>query len=107
MADLPPKKRQSFENIVLGCLFVGSGYPDFDAVLSHIKQELSVSESIVFNGKQIKVVFKPMLCIADLIGKSKILKTKQCNGFTVALYAHKEEYITLELTVTRTENLSL
>ena len=81
MADLPPKKRQSFENIVLGCLFVGSGYPDFDAVLSHIEQELSVSESILFNGKQIKVVFKPILFIADLIGKSKVLKMKQCNGF--------------------------
>ena len=81
MADLPPKKRQSFENIVLGCLFVGSSYPDLDAVLSHIEQELSVSESILFNGKQIKVVFKPILFIADLICKSKVLKMKQCNGF--------------------------
>ena len=40
VADLPQKKRQSFENIVLGCLFVGSGYPDFDAVLSQTEKEL-------------------------------------------------------------------
>ena len=30
IADLPPEPRQLFENLVLGALFVGSGYPDYD-----------------------------------------------------------------------------
>ena len=36
IADLPPRKRQAFENIMLGSLFVGSGYPDFDCIFAHI-----------------------------------------------------------------------
>ena len=37
IADLPPKPRQLFKNLVLGALFVGSGYPDFDVFLSIYK----------------------------------------------------------------------
>ena len=40
-ADLPPKKRQAFRNIVLVSLFVGTGYPDFDAILKHVKRVCS------------------------------------------------------------------
>ena len=49
VADLSPKLRQLFKNLVLGALFVGSGYPDFDIVFEHIKRELLVTEKIIFN----------------------------------------------------------
>ena len=44
IADLPPKQRQLFKNLVLGALFVGAGYPDFDVVFEHVQKELSVDE---------------------------------------------------------------
>ena len=81
VADLPPKKRQNFTNIVLGALFVGTGYPDFDVVFEHVRNQLSVTEKIHFNGTDIAVSFEPILLIADLIAKSKVLKMKQCNGY--------------------------
>ena len=81
VADLSPKLRQLFKNLVLGALFVGSGYPDFDIVFEHIKRELSVTEKIIFNGDDLIVTSEPILLVADLIAKSKVLKMKQCNGF--------------------------
>ena len=91
IADLPPRKRQAFENIMLGSVFVGSGYPDFDCIFAHIKKELSVSEYIDFEGQKLAVSFKPILLIADLIAKAKVLKMKQCNVTTVALSVRKGE----------------
>ena len=81
VADLSPKLRQLFKNLVLGALFVGSGSPNFDIVFEHIKRELSVTEKIIFNGDDLIVTFEPILLVADLIAKSKVLKMKQCNGF--------------------------
>ena len=81
VADLPPKKRQLFKNIVLGALFVGTGYPDFDVVFEHVRNQLSVTEKVHFNENDIAVSFEPILLIADLIAKSKVLKMKQCNGY--------------------------
>ena len=45
IADLPPYRRQSFENLVLGALFVGNGSPDFDAFFSHVEKELSKTDT--------------------------------------------------------------
>ena len=42
VADLAPKVRHLFKNLVLGALFVGSGYPDFDIVFEHIKPEFQL-----------------------------------------------------------------
>ena len=81
VAELSPKLRLLFKNLVLGALFVGSGYPDFDIVFEHIKRELSVTEKIIFNGDDLIVTFEHILLVADLIAKSKVLKMKQCNGF--------------------------
>ena len=80
-ADLPPKKRQAFRNIVLVSLFVGTGYPDFDAILKHVKRECAVVETISFNNENIAVSFEPILFVADLLAKSKVLKMKQFNGY--------------------------
>ena len=80
VADLSPKLRQLFKNLVLGALFVGSGYPDIDIVFDHIKQDLSVTEKIIFDGDDLLVTFEPILLVADLIAKSNVLKMKQCNG---------------------------
>ena len=81
IADLPPRKRQAFENIMLGSFFVGSGHPYSDCIFAHIKKELSVIEYIDFEGQKLAVSFKPILLIADLIAKAKALKMKQCNGY--------------------------
>ena len=80
-ADLPPKKRQAFRNIVLVSLFVGTGYPDFDAILKHVKRECAVVETISFKNENIPVSFEPILFVADLLAKSKVLKMKQFNGY--------------------------
>ena len=71
VADLSPKLRKLFKNLVLGALFVGSGYPDFDIVFEHIKRELSATEKIIFNGEDLLVTFEPILLVADLIAKSE------------------------------------
>ena len=80
-ADLPPIKRQLFQNIVLVSLFVGTGYPDFTLILEHIKKQLHSTESYVFNGASITVTFQPILFVADLVAKSKVLQMKQFNGY--------------------------
>ena len=80
-ADLPPIKRQLFQNIVLVSLFVGAGYPDFTLILEHIKKQLHPTESFVFNGTSITVTFQPILFVADLVAKSKVLQMKQFNGY--------------------------
>ena len=81
VADLPQRKRQAFQNIVLACLYVGHGHPDFDIFFNHIEQEFSEPEHILFQGERLCVMFKPILFIADLIEKLKVLKMKRCNGF--------------------------
>ena len=81
IADFPPRKRQAFENTMLGSLFVGSGYPDFDCLFAHIEKELSVIEYIDFEGQKFDVSFKPILLIADLIPKTKVLKMKECKDY--------------------------
>ena len=48
---------------------------------SHVEKELSKTDYFVFSYQEIKLSFKPILYFADLIGKTKVSKTKQCNGF--------------------------
>ena len=107
VSDLPPRKRQAFQNIVLACLYVGHGHPDFDIFFNHIEQEFSETEHILFQGERLCVMLKPILFIADLTGKSKVLKMKRCNGFYgctlctqkgvhyggVHRYPHDEEFV--------------
>ena len=92
VADLSPKLRQLFKNLVLGALLVGSGYPDFDNVFENIKRELSVTEKIIFNGDDLLVTFEPILLVADLIAKSIVLKMKQCNGFYGCTICNQREF---------------
>ena len=40
-----------------------------------------VTEKINFNGDDLFVTFEPILLVADLIAKSKVMKMKHCNGF--------------------------
>ena len=107
VANLPPRKRQAFQNIVLACLYVGHGHPDFDIFFNHIEQEFSEPEHILFQGERLCVMFKPILFITDLNGKSKVLKMKRCSGFYgctlctqkgvhyggVHRYPHDEEFV--------------
>ena len=48
VADLPPKIRQAFENIVLAALFVGQSIPDFDSFFEHIERQLSGSDIVKY-----------------------------------------------------------
>ena len=81
VADLPPKKRQLFQNVVLVSLFVGSGYPDFDLIFNHLKKELETRELITYNNQDLVIGFEPILFISDLVAKSKVLKMEQFNGY--------------------------
>ena len=44
---------QAFRNIVSVSLFVGTGYPNFDAILKHVKREYAVVETICFNNENL------------------------------------------------------
>ena len=88
-------------------LFVGTAYPDFNAILMPVKRECAVVETISFKTKNIAVSFEPILFVAELLAKSKALKMKQFNGyygFTLCTqrgehfggahyYSHNEEFV--------------
>ena len=67
--------------MVLACLFVGHGYPNFDIFFNHIEQELSEPKHILLQCKRLCIIFKPILSSGDLVEKSKVLKIKRCNSF--------------------------
>ena len=50
-------------------------------MFEHVQKELSVDEEIEFKGACVSVTFEPILFVAELIAKSKVLKMKQCNGY--------------------------
>ena len=52
VADLLPKKRQRFQNIVLAALFVGSCYPDFNQMFQHMINELSFATFLKVDEKK-------------------------------------------------------
>ena len=81
VADLSPKKRQRFQNNVLAALLVGSGYPDFNQMFQHVINELSSATFLKVGERKIELDFQPIPFVADLIGKAKFLRMKQCNGF--------------------------
>ena len=62
-------------------MFVGSGYPDFNQMFQHMINELSSATFLKVGERKIELDFQPILFVADLIGKAKVLKMKQCNGF--------------------------
>ena len=80
-ADLPPKKRQMFQNITLGSLFVGNGTLNFDDVFDHFERQISTHEEVTMDGDRVKVRFESIFLVADLIGKAKIMNFKQCNKY--------------------------
>ena len=81
IADLPPKKRQMFQNIILGSLFVGNGTPNFDDIFDHFERQISTHEEVTLDGDRVRVKFEPIFFVADLIGKAKVLNIKKCNGY--------------------------
>ena len=83
--SIPPANRQAFKNIVLGALFVGNGSPDFDLVFTQILKELSIAEVVDNQGYSVEITFQPVLFIADLVAKAKVLKMKQCYVFYVPI----------------------
>ena len=58
-----------------------SRFSYFDEVFCHLEEELSRTDEIIVSSKLVTLKFRPILFVADLIGKAKILKMKQCNGF--------------------------
>ena len=62
-------------------MFVGPSVPDFDSFFEHIGSQLSGSDIVKNKGNDIVVRLEPIFLVCDLIGKAKVLKTKQCNGY--------------------------
>ena len=81
VADLPPFERQRFQNISMAALYVGTEHPNFNDVFDFLQKELSSPDTFNFQGNCLTVNYAPLILIADLIGKAKILNMKQCNGY--------------------------
>lgn len=81
VADLPPKLRSSFRNIVLCSLWFGQGKPDFNKIFEEFISEIDDEFDLTVQETTLKVKFVPVFLVADLIAKARILNMKQYNGF--------------------------
>ena len=81
-SDSPPILRMSRKNIILACLFVGSGAPNWHEIVPRLRAELITpieTDSPDFPRKT--VVFKVRLLVADMCAKTHLLNMMQFNGF--------------------------
>ena len=81
IADLPPRRRHSRQNIVLAALFVGFTIPNWTDIVPLLNAELLSSVQVRFNGFFFKTFLKVKLLIADLGAKSHVLNMYKFNGF--------------------------
>ena len=81
-SDMPPILRMSRKNIVLACLYVGSGSPNWNEIVPRLRAELVSPIEIVnspFPGASIS--FKVRLLVADMCAKAHVLNMIQFNGY--------------------------
>ena len=81
-SDMPPILRKSRKNIVLACLYVGSGSPNWNEIVPRLRAELVSPIEIVnspFPGASIS--FKVRLLVADMCAKAHVLNMIQFNGY--------------------------
>ena len=69
MANLSQKPRQLLKNLVLGALFVGSCYRDFD-IFEHVKNQSSVIGNLIFYEEELTITFESILVFTYLTAKS-------------------------------------
>ena len=81
VADLPPRKRMSRQNIVLGALFNGNTTPNWNELVPIINSELLSGVNFKHNGVSFQAFFSIKLLIADLGAKSHMLNMFKFNGF--------------------------
>ena len=81
VADLPPRKRMSRQNIVLGALFNGNTTPNWNELVPIINSELLSGVNFKHNGVSFQDFFSIKLLIADLGAKSHMLNMFKFNGF--------------------------
>ena len=80
-SDLPPILRMSRKNIILACLFVGNGAPNWNEIVPWLRTELiSPIEFDNLNFPRAKVIFKVRLLVADMCAKAHVLNMVQFNG---------------------------
>ena len=81
LAQLPPRLRMSWKNVVLASLFVGAKKPVLESFMCHIKQE-ALKRPVVWSslGTTVEVRCKIIMLVADLIAKSQCLSMYQHNG---------------------------
>ena len=81
LADLPPKLRMARKNVVLAALHVGSSYPDWKKLVSHIQAELRAGIQIESAAFKFHLAFQVRLMISDLGAKNHLLNMYKFNGF--------------------------
>ena len=81
-SDMPPILRMSRKNIVLSCLFVGSGAPNWNEIVPRLRAELfSPIEISTPDFPKITTSFKVRLLVTDLVAKPHVLNMVQFNGY--------------------------
>ena len=79
--NLPPCKRQSFDNSILLTLWGGRGKPNWQMVIFDLKQQLEELElEILHEGEKIRFSVEIALCVCDLPALASITNTTQYNG---------------------------
>lgn len=81
LAELPPRLRQSYRNIVLAALWCGDDKPDWGVVFTHLKKELWYGIDYSVNGTVHNAFVEPIVLVADMIAKASVLNMIQCNGY--------------------------
>ena len=81
VADLPPRKRMSRQNIVLGALFNGNTTPNWNELVPIINSELLSGVNFKHSGVSFQAFFSIKLLIVDLGAKSHMLNMFKFNGF--------------------------
>ena len=74
-------KRVAFRNVSLCSLFFGRRKPDFQKEFDQFLNEIAQGYTIQSTTKTYKVELIPILIIADLIAKAKLLNMRQYNGY--------------------------
>ena len=94
LANLPPKMRCAFKNIVLAALWSGIGKPDWDKLFSEISEKLSCQPIIQYKKTNFAIVAKVIVLVSDIPATASMLNMNHHRakyGCTLCLIDTKTE----------------
>ena len=73
LADLPPKLRCSYNNIVLATLWCGVGKPNWDELFTAFEQKLKQQFTVEYKNVNFKIIAQVVLLVADIPATASML----------------------------------